>query len=68
MDWMISFCKRMISSLRLVSMLHLFGKIGGTERDGGYGGYGTFLSQESTKEPVCDVKADWVKLEGGIAA
>ncbi len=21
-------------------------------------GYGTFLSQESTKEPVCDVKAN----------
>ena len=27
----------------------------GTE---GNEGYGTFLSQESTKEPVCDVKAN----------
>ena len=27
----------------------------------GYGGDGTFLSQESTKEPVCDVKVSWMK-------
>ena len=26
--------------------------------DEGDEGYGTFLSQESTKEPVCDVKAN----------
>ena len=25
------------------------------------------MSQESTKEPVCDVKVNWIKLEGGTA-
>ncbi len=29
---------------------------------------GTFLSQESTKEPVCDEKVKLIKLEGGTAA
>ena len=29
-----------------------------TGAEGNEGGYGTFLSQESTKEPVCDVKAN----------
>ena len=24
----------------------------------------TFFGEESNKEPVCDVNADWVKLEG----
>ena len=41
----------------------------GTGVRGRYGGrYGTFLSQESTKEPASDVKAAGFKLEGGTAA
>ena len=35
----------------------------GTMR-GGTKGDVTFFSEESNKEPVCDVNADWVKLEG----
>ena len=29
---------------------------------------GTFLSQESTKEPISDVNASWIKLAGGTAS
>ena len=28
----------------------------------------TFFREESNKEPVCDVKVSWLKLEGGTAA
>ena len=28
----------------------------------------TFFSEESNKEPVCDVKVKLIKLEGGTAA
>ena len=38
------------------------------EGTGVRGRYGTFLSQESTKEPASDVKAAGFKLEGGTAA
>ena len=31
-------------------------------------GYVTFFREESNKEPVCDVKVSWLKLEGGTAA
>ena len=37
-------------------------------RDEGTGGYVTFFSEESNKEPVCDVKVKLIKLEGGTAA
>ena len=31
------------------------------------GEYVTFFREESNKEPVCDVKVNWIKLEGGTA-
>ena len=33
--------------------------------EGRNGDYGTFLSQESTKEPMCDVKVNWMKTGSG---
>ena len=40
----------------------------GDEGHGGERGDVTFFSEESNKEPVCDVKVKLIKLEGDTAA